>query len=107
MLMPTSCSIAPAATITSASRTLHSEVADDGRLDAALGEQAQNAQRDVGHDLDVHPAVVGHAQALGRVDAGDVPPGLELLVGVGVLDQPVELAISPRRDVNVDCGDRR
>ena len=65
---------------------LHVVVGDHRRLDAALGEDPQEPQRDVGHDLDVHPRVVVDAEALDRVHVGDVPPRLQAFVRVDALE---------------------
>ncbi len=57
-----------------------------GRLDPALGQQPVHPQRDVQHDPDVHPRVVGHAEAVGE-HVLHVPPGAQAVVGVGGLQE--------------------
>ena len=83
----------------------HPVVGDHRRRDAAAEEQPRQAQRDVGDDLDVDPRVVGEAQALG-VDAGHVPPRLDLQVAVDGLEQLLEAAVAARGRADVDVGQR-
>jgi hypothetical protein len=73
------------------------------RRDAAAEEQPRQAERDVRHDLDVDPRVVGEAEALG-VDAGHVPPRLDLRVAVDRVEQLLELAVAARGRADVDVG---
>ena len=84
---------------------LHPVVADHRRLDPALGQQAQQPQRDVEDDLDVDPGVVRHAEPL-RGELRHVPPGAHALVGVDGLEEALELAVAARGGVHVRLGDR-
>ena len=59
---------------------LEPEVAHRGGLDLVLRQLAQELERDVGDDLDVHPRVVVDLHPDDRVHVRDVPPALELLV---------------------------
>ena len=103
--MPTSCSRAPPATTTSASRARHPVVGDHRRLDPGLDQEAQQAQGDVEHDLHVDPGVVRHAEPLG-VHLGHVPPGPHLLVAVDGAEEGLELAVAPGRGADLGLGDR-
>ena len=76
----------------------HPVVADDRRLDPVLRELAEELQRDVGDDLDVHPGVVVDLQPDDRVDVGDVPPALQLRVGVRPLEHASELPVAALRE---------
>ena len=58
----------------------HAVVGDHRRLDAVLRQLAQELQRDVRDDLDVHPGVVVDLHPHGGVHVRDVPPALELVV---------------------------
>ena len=69
-------------------------------LDMVLRQLAEQLQRDVRDDLDVHPRVVVDLEALDCVDVRDVPPGLHLRVLVDALDERRELAIRPRRHLD-------
>jgi hypothetical protein len=60
-------------------------IGDHARYHPAAEQQPGQPQRDVEHDLDMDPAVVRHAQPPGGVYGRGVPPGLELLIGVGRL----------------------
>src|SRR5947209_7611714 len=84
---------------------LQSEVAHEPGLDAVLRELAEELERDVRDDLDVHPGVVVDLQPRDRVHVGDVPPTLELVVGVDVLDQRAELAVAAHRDPDPHARD--
>ena len=98
--MPASCRIAPAVTTTSASRyPIPWSATIAGRI-RAVGEP-QHPQRDVGDDLDVDPGVVGHAEPL-RADLLEMPPGEDLGIGGGALDEPLEAAVAPGRDPEAD-----
>ena len=79
---------------------LHAVVGDHRRLDAALGEDPEQPQADVGHDLDVHPRVVVDTEALDRVHIRDVPPGLQAVVGVDALQQRAQLRVPLRRHLD-------
>ena len=79
---------------------LHPVVLDHRRLDAALGQDAQEPQADVGHDLDVHPGVVVDPEPLDRVHVRDVPPRLQAVVGVDALEQRAQLAVPLRRNLD-------
>ncbi len=81
-------------------------VADDGRLDAVLRQLAQELERDVRDDLDVHPGVVVDLHPRDRVDVRDVPPALELVVGVDALDDRAQLAVAALGDVDPHPRDR-
>ena len=81
-------------------------VADEARLDAVLRQLAQQLERDVRDDLDVHPGVVVDLHPRDRVHVRDVPPALELVVGVDALDQRAELAVAADRDVDPHPRDR-
>ena len=84
---------------------LEAEVADEARLDAVLRELAQELERDVRDDLDVNPGVVVDRHPRDGVDVRDVPPALELVVGVDALDQRPELAVAAHRDVDLHPRD--
>ena len=71
-----------------------------------LRELAQELERDVGDDLDVHPGVVVDLQADDRVDVRHVPPALQLAVGVRALEDPPELAVAPVREADPHVLDR-
>ena len=83
----------------------HPVVGDHRRLDAALDQQPQQPQRDVEHDLDVDPGVVGHPEPLG-LDLGHVPPGAHLGVGVDAVEQRLEPPVAARRDADPGLLDR-
>ena len=84
----------------------HAVVANDRRLDVVLRQLAQELERDVRDDLDVHPGVVVDLHARDRVHVRDVPPALELLVLVHALDQRPELAVAAHRHVDPHALDR-
>ena len=84
---------------------LEAVVRDHRRLDAALREQPEQAERDVGHDLDVNPGVVVDPEPLDGVHVRDVPPRLEPVVGVDPLQQRPQLAVSLRRDLDAHLRD--
>ena len=86
--MPTQCSSAAAAITTSASRSA-SRGRHHRRLTPRAEQQPGQAQRDVQHDLDVDPGVVGHVQPVG-VERPASPPGLDLRVGVDGREQLLE-----------------
>ena len=73
------------------------EVGGHARHHAAAEQQPGQAQRDVEHDLDVHPGVVAHAQPARGVDRRDVPPRLDLVVVVDRLEQRLEPPVAARR----------
>ena len=83
----------------------HAMVGDHRRGDAAAEEQPPQAQRDVGDDLDVDPRVIGEAEAL-RVDAGHVPPRLDLQVAVDRFQQLIQAPVAARGRADVDVGQR-
>jgi hypothetical protein len=83
----------------------HPVVDDHRRRDVGPGEQAQQAQRHVEHDLDVDPRVVGHLQPLGG-HLRHVPPRPHLLVGVDSLQQGLEAAVAARRSSHPRLVDR-
>jgi hypothetical protein len=85
---------------------LEAEVAHEARLDAVLRELAQELERDVRDDLDVYPRVVVDRHAGDRVDVRDVPPALDLVVGVDALDQRPQLAVAAHRHVDANALDR-
>ena len=85
---------------------LEPEVADEAGLDAVLRQLAKELERDVRDDLDVHPRVVVDLHPRDRVDVRDVPPALELVVGVDALDQRPELAVAADRHVDLHPRDR-
>ena len=78
----------------------HPEVAHDARLDAVLRQLAQELERDVRDDLDVNPRVVVDLHAHDRVDVRDVPPALQLAIGVDAVDQLAELVVAADGDVD-------
>jgi hypothetical protein len=80
----------------------HRVVADDRRLDAPADQQAQESQRDVDHDPDVHPRVVRHAEAVG-VDVLHVPPRLELVVGVRGAEERLQAAVPAGGSADLDA----
>ena len=84
----------------------HPVIGDDARDHAAAKQQSCEAQGDVDDDLDVDPAVIRHAEPPGGVDRRDVPPRLELLVGVRGLEQPLEAPVASRRGPHADLGER-
>ena len=71
-----------------------------------LDEQAQEPERDVRDDLDVHPRVVVDLEPHDRVHVRDVPPGLDLRVGVDVLEHASELAVPARGNPELHRLDR-
>ena len=75
----------------------HPVVGDHRRLDAVLRQLAQELQRDVRDDLDVHPGVVVDLHPRDRVHVGDVPPALQLVVTVDAVDHRPELAVRAHR----------
>jgi hypothetical protein len=78
----------------------HPVIANHRGLDVVLRQLAEQLQRDVRDDLDVHPRVVVDLEALDCVDVRDVPPRLHLRVLVDALDERRELAIRPRRHLD-------
>ena len=84
----------------------HPVVADHRRLDAVLRELAQQLERDVRDDLDVHPRVVVDLHPHDRVHVRDVPPALELPVCVDALDQRAQLAVPAHRHADPHRVDR-
>ena len=84
----------------------HPVVGDHRRLDVVLRQLAQQLQRDVRDDLDVHPGVVVDPHPRDRVDVRDVPPRLQLLVVVDPLDERPELAVAAHRHVDPHARDR-
>ena len=84
----------------------HPVVAHERRLDAVLRQLAQELERDVRDDLDVHPRVVVDLHAHDGVDVRDVPPRLQLLVVVDALDQRAQLAVAAHRHVDPHLLDR-
>ena len=84
---------------------LDAVVGDDARHHAAPEQQPRDPQRDVRDDLDVDPAVVGHAQPLGGVDGRRVPERLDAVVGVDRVQQLLELAVAARGDGDARLGD--
>jgi hypothetical protein len=85
---------------------LEAVVADERGLDAVLRELAQQLQRDVRDDLDVHPGVVVDLEPDDRVHVRDVPQALELAVLVCALHERAQLAIAAHRDVDPHLLDR-
>ena len=59
----------------------HAVIDHHRRLNAALDEEAEEAERDVQDDLDVDPGMVGHPEAV-RHDLLHVPPGPQPVIGV-------------------------
>jgi hypothetical protein len=80
-------------------------VGDHRRLDSALGEQPEQPQRDIEHDLDVHPRVVGHPEPVGE-HLLHVPQALDVVVAVGGIEQRLQLAVAAARRVNGRALDR-
>jgi len=78
----------------------HPVVGHDRRLDPVLRQLAQQLERDVRDDLDVHPGVVVDLQPHDRVDVRDVPPALQLAIGVDAVDQLAELVVAADGDVD-------
>ena len=72
----------------------HPVVTHRGRLDPVLRELAQQLQRDVDDDLDVHPRVVVDLHPHDRVDVRDMPPRLQLRVGVGAVEHAAKLPVA-------------
>ncbi len=83
----------------------HAVVGDHRRFDPGLGQQPQQPQGDVEHDLHVDPGVVRHAEPLG-VDLGHVPPGADLLVLVDRVEELLQLAVAAGRRPDPGLGDR-
>ena len=81
-------------------------VAHGRRLDAVLRELAQELQRDVDDDLDVHPGVVVDLHPRDRVDVRDVPPGLQLGVVVRAVEHAPQLAVAALGEADAHAGDR-
>ena len=84
----------------------HPVVANRRRLDAVLRELAEQLERDVDDDLDVHPGVVVDLHAGDGVDVRDVPPGFELGVVVGAVEDATELAVAALGKADAHAGDR-
>jgi hypothetical protein len=70
-----------------------------------LRQLAQELERDVGDDLDMHPRVVIDAEPRHRVHVCDVPPRLQLVVGVDALEDPPQLPVAPDGDVQSHLRD--
>ena len=85
---------------------LHPVVAYQRRLDAVLRQLAEELQGDVRDDLDVNPRMVVDRQADNGVDVRDVPPALELLVGIRALEDAPELAVAAVRQPDPHVLDR-
>jgi hypothetical protein len=81
-------------------------VADERGLDAVLRQLAQELERDVGDDLDVHPRVVVDLEARDGVDVRDVPPRLDLRVVAHPLEELPELPVPARRHSQVHRRNR-
>src|SRR5688500_15852179 len=71
-------------------------IGDDAGLDPATLEQPEEPQPYVEDYLNVNPGVVRHTEAI-CVDLRRVPPGLELVVLVGGLEESLQLAVTPCR----------
>ncbi len=69
------------------------------RLDILLAQEPEQPQREVEHDPDVDPGMVGHPEAVGHRLRG-VPPRLELQVVVGGLEEAGELPVALRGSPN-------
>ena len=67
-------------------------------------EEAKQPQRDVQHDPDVDPGVVGHAEPLG-VHLLHVPPAAHPLVGVGRVEQRLEAPVPARGSTDLHLGE--
>ncbi len=81
-------------------------VAHGRRLDAVLRELAQELERDVDDDLDVHPGVVVDLHPRDGVDVRDVPPRLQLRVVVGAVEDAAQLAVAALGEADAHPGDR-
>ncbi len=90
---------------------LEAVVVHDRRLDAVLRQLAEELQRDVGDDLDVHPGVVVDLHPGDGVHVRDVPPRVQLLVAIDALEQRAQLPVPAGRNVDVhpldDLGRRQ
>ena len=104
--IPTQCISAERTTTTSASSLRQPVVADDGRLDVVLRQLAQELERDVDDDLDVHPGVVVDLHPRDGVDVRDVPPRLELRVVVDAVEHAPQLAVAALGKPDAHAGDR-
>jgi hypothetical protein len=71
------------------------------RLHIVLHEQPQEPERDVRDDLDVHPRVVVDLEPEDRVDVRDVPPRLELRIGVHPLQETAKLPVAACRQAEL------
>ena len=71
-----------------------------------LVELAQELERDVRDDLDVHPGVVVDLHPGDGVHVRDVPPGLELVVAVDAADHAAELLVAADGHVDPHPRDR-
>jgi hypothetical protein len=76
------------------------EIAHQPGLDAVLGELAEELERDVRDDLDMHPGVVVDLHPDDGVHVRHVPPTLELVVRVDALDQRAQFAVAAHGDVD-------
>jgi hypothetical protein len=83
----------------------HPVITDHRRLNPALDQEPQQPQRDVDHDLHMHPGVIGHAQPLG-LNLGHVPPGADLVVCVEAAEQRLQSPVSTRRRSHLSRLDR-
>ena len=103
--MPRSCSRQRAGDHHLGVGRLHRVVGLDRRGHAGAVQQAEDPQRAVEHDLQVHPGVVAHAEAL-RGHLLGVPARLQLVAGVGRREQARELAVALARRVDLHRRDR-
>ena len=84
----------------------HAVVGDHRRLDAVLRQLAEELERDVRDDLDVHPRVIVDLHPCDRVDVRDVPPALQLIVAVDALENVPELAVRPLGNTDAHLAHR-
>jgi hypothetical protein len=78
----------------------HAVLGHHRRLHPPAHQEPGQPQRDVHHDLDVHPGVVGHVAAVG-VHLLHVPPGVQPPIRVGRFEERVELAVAARGSSDV------
>ena len=86
---------------------LEAVVRDHRRLDAALREQPEQAERDVGHDLDVNPGVVVDPEPLDGVHVRDVPERLQRPIVVHAPEQRPQPAVALRRHIDLERARQR
>ncbi len=72
-------------------------VLHDPGLHAGLHQEPEQSDGDVGDDLHVDGPVVGHPEAVDGRDVGGGPEGVELVIGVDAIQDPVQAIVVPGR----------